>query len=267
MRFSDYMAAFNRYDDAALIRDFWTEDCVMQSGPRLMRGHKEMLEFLNWAHDGILETMRPKVVMEQGDLIFAEIDMDFTATRDLPDYTFGPLKQGQSHTVKFFVQYRTEGGKVAYLKAMTWPPNEGVSKPEARLGGSHEQRQAFNTYSRAFSNAEFDVFPQFYTDDVVCELGSLKLEGRDGIVNFYKGMFQKVRESLELHRLVADDGGLCADITSTFTAIEDASDFAPMPLKKGEVLKIPVFVVYTLRAGKISRIQVARGAGAPPRNT
>jgi ketosteroid isomerase-like protein len=265
MRFSDYMAAFNRYDDAALIRDFWTEDCVMQSGPRLMRGHKEMLEFLNWAHDGILETMRPKVVMEQGDLIFAEIDMDFTATRDLPDYTFGPLKTGESHTVKFFVQYTCRDGKVAHLKAMTWPPNLGVSRREARLGGTFEQRQAFNDYTRAFSSADFETFQQYYTEDVVCELGTLKLEGRQAIVDFYRGMFQKVRENLTLHRLVADETGLCADITSTFTAIEDASDFAPMPLAKGQVLTIPVFVIYTLRDGKISRIQVARGSGAPPR--
>jgi ketosteroid isomerase-like protein len=265
MRFSDYMAAFNRYDDAALLRDFWTEDCVMQSGGRLMRGHQEMIEFLNWAHDGILETMRPKVVMQEGDLIFAEIDMDFTATRDMPDYVFGPLKAGESHTVKFFVQYRTRDGKVAHLKAMTWPPNQGVSKPEARLGGTYEQRQAFNDYTRAFSNADFETFQAYYTDDVVCELGPLTLDGRQAIVDFYRGMFAKVRESLQLHRLVADENGLCADITSTFTAIEDASNFAPMPLAKGQALTIPVFVVYTLRDGKICRIQVARGAGAPPR--
>jgi ketosteroid isomerase-like protein len=137
----------------------------------------------------------------------------------------------------------------------------------SRLGGTPEQRQAFGAYTQAFSDAEFEVFSRFYTDDAVCELGSLVLNGRDEIVGFYKGMFAKVRESLELHRLVADEGGLCADITSTFTAVEDASDFAPMPLKKGEVLSFPVFVIYTLREGKICRIQVARGAGAPPRRS
>ena len=62
MRFADYITAFNRYDDEALIRDFWTEDCVMQSGPKVYQGHKGMLVFLAWAHDGILETMRPQAV-------------------------------------------------------------------------------------------------------------------------------------------------------------------------------------------------------------
>ena len=263
MRFSDYMTAFNRYDDAALIRDFWTEDCVMQSGPKIYRGHEGMLEFLAWAHDGILETMRPQTVVEQGDRIFVEIDMDFTATRDRPDFLFAPLKTGETVTVKFFAHYRTRDGKVAYLQTATWPPGVGVS-PHNRglLGGSPVQRQSFMAYARAFSNAEFDTFSQYYTEDVTCDLGSLTLTGRQGIVDFYGDMFTRIRESLTLHSLTADDNGLCADITSTFTAIEDASDFAPLPLKKGEVLNVPVFVVYTLREGRICRIRVAR-SGQP----
>jgi hypothetical protein len=132
MRFADYMAAFNRYDDAALIRDFWTEDCVMQSGPNVYRGHDGMLKFLAWAHDGVLETMRPQTVVEDGRRIFVEIDMDFTATRDRPDFTFGALKTGETVTVKFFAFYTTRDGKVAYLKTATWPPGVGVTPPGTR---------------------------------------------------------------------------------------------------------------------------------------
>jgi ketosteroid isomerase-like protein len=264
MRFTDYIAAFNRYDDAALIRDFWTEDCVMQSGPKVYRGHQGMLEFLAWAHDGILETMRPQAVIEQGDRIFAEIDMDFTATRERPDFLFGPLQTGQSLTVKFFAHYKTRGGKVERLHTATWPAGVGVTHPPGGLlGGSPVQRQAFAAYTRAFSNAEFEVFSSFYTDDVVLELRpTLKFEGRQAIVDFYRGMFGRIRESLTLHKLVADEGGLAADITSTFTCIEDASDFAPMPLKLGQVMTVPVFVYYSLREGRICRIKVAR-SGEP----
>ncbi len=264
MRFADYMAAFNRYDDAGLIRDFWTEDCVMQSGPNVFRGHEGMMAFLERVHDGILETMRPQAIIEQGDRIFVEIDMDFTATREMPDFQFGALKAGETLTVKFFAHYQTRDGKVARLHTATWPPGVGVSPPPGGLlGGSPVQRQAFNAYTSAFSSADLGTASRYYTEDVVCELGSLTLNGRDAIVNFYKDMFQKVRESLQLHRLVADENGLCADITSTFTAVEDASDFAPMPLQKGQVLVVPVFVLYTLREGRICRIQVARSGPRP----
>ena len=75
---------------------------------------------------------------------------------------------------------------------MTWPVNDRVSKPEPRLGPSLEQRQAFYDYIRAFSNAEFDVFPQYYTEDVTCQLGARTLVGRQGIIDFYSVMFQRV---------------------------------------------------------------------------
>jgi ketosteroid isomerase-like protein len=260
MRFIDYMDAFNRYDDAGLLRDFWTEDCVMQSGPRLMVGHKGMQEFLDWAHDGILETMRPKVVIEDGDHIFAEIDMDFTATRDRPDFQFAALKTGEFTTVKFFVQYTLRDGKVAYLKSMTWPPETGVSKPEFRLGATLEQRQAFFAYTRAFSNADFEVFPRYYTDDVFLDLGSVPpIHGRDGIVGFYQPMFEKVREHLTVHEVKTAEGSIFLDATSRFTAIQDAPDFVVGPLETGDDIEVRVLVNYELRDGLISSIRVKRG--------
>jgi len=260
MDYTEYVAAFNSGDDAALVKRFFTEDTVFQSGTRVLRGADELLKFLNWAHDGIREIIRAQAVVRDANHIFAEIDMDFHATRDKPDFVFGALKQGEFTTVKFLVVYYLRDGKVAHLKAGTWPPNSGVSKPVARLGGTLEQRQAFLEYTRAFSNAEFDKFSQYYTDDVRCELGAtgIVLEGRDGIVNFYGAMFKKVRESLTLHHLVADDTGRAADVTSQFTAIEDAPDFVVAPLKKGQFVRVRVFVHYTLRDGKIAHIRVAR---------
>ena len=258
MDYTEYVAAFNSGDDAALVKRFFTADTVFQSGARVMQGADELLKFLNSAHDGIREIIRAQLVLRDENHIFAEIDMDFHATRDKPDFVFGPLTKGEYTTVKFLVVYYLRDGKVAHLKAGTWPPNVGVSKPQARLGGSLEQRQAFLEYTRAFSNAEFDRFSQYYTDDVRCELGALVLEGRSGIVNFYRAMFQKVRENLTLHHLVADDTGLAADITTQFTAIEDAPDFVVAPLKKGEFVRGRVFVYYTLRDGKIAHIRVAR---------
>jgi ketosteroid isomerase-like protein len=228
-----------------------------------MRGRKELLDFLVWAHDGIREIIRAKTVLTGENRIFAEVDMDFHATKDKPDFVFGALKKGEFLTVKFLVLYLIRDGKVAHLKAATWPPNEGVSKPEPKLGSGLEARQAFNDYMAAFSNAQFDRFSQYYTDDVVCELGGRKLVGRDGIVNFYKEMFPKVREQLTPHQIIMDDRGIFLDATARFTGLVDARDFAPMPLAEGQSTEVRVFVLYTLRDGKISSIRVARTAEAP----
>lgn len=265
MDYASYIQAFNQGDDAALVKNFFTADVIFQSGNRVLRGADELLKFLHWAHDGIREIIRAQVVLRDAAHIFAEIDMDFHATVDKPDFTFGPLQQGEFTTVKFMVVYYLRDGKIAHLKAATWPPNVGVSKPEVRLGGSAEQRRAFMEYTQAFSNAEFDKFSQYYTDDVRCELGAIVLERREGIVNFYREMFKTVREKLTLHQLVADDHGLVADITTQFFAIEDAPEFVIAPLQKGEFILGRVFVYYTLRNGKIAHIRVARvGQMSPP---
>ena len=259
MDYKRYIQAFNSGEDAQLVEEWFTEDCIFQSGPRLLRGRDELLGFLRWAHDGIREIIRAQTVLKDDSHLFAEIDMDFHATRDRPDFVFGALAKGEFLTVKFFVLYRLREGKVAHLKASTWPPNVGVTKPAPRLGGSLEQRQAFMDYTRAFSNAEFERFSQYYTDDVTCTLtAGIVLRGKSGIVDFYREMFKRVRESLTLHQLIADDSGIAADITSRFTAIEDAPDFVVAPLKRGEFVKVPVFVHYELRDGRISQIRVAR---------
>ena len=267
MEYSQYIRAFNSGNDAALVERYFTQDVIFQSGPRVMQGASQLLEFLAWAHDGIREIIRAQVVLRDADHIFAEIDMDFHATKDKPDHPFGALKKGEFTTVKFFVVYYLRDGKIAQLRAATWPPNVGVTKPSPRLGGSLEQRQAFMEYARAFSNAEFERFSAYYTDDVVCELGALTLNRREGIVNFYGEMFKTVRENLTLHQLIADDNGIAADITTQFTAIEDAPNFVVAPLKKGEFIRGRVFVNYELRDGRISHIRVARAGpmSAPQR--
>jgi ketosteroid isomerase-like protein len=255
-----YIQAFNTGDDAKLVNEFFTDDVIFQSGPRLLRGKEELLKFLVWAHEGIREIIRAQTVLRDEHRIFAEIDMDFHATVDKPDFLFGALRKGEFTTVKFFVLYLLRGGKVCYLKAATWPPNVGVTKPSARLGGSLEQRQAFSEYTRAFSNAEFDRFSAYYTDDVVCELAAQTLNGRDGIVDFYRRMFKTVRETLTVNQVIADDHGIAADITTQFTAIEDAPDFVVAPLKKGQFIRGRVFVHYRLQDGRIARIKVARAS-------
>src|SRR5579862_7966435 len=158
MDYRQYIQAFNSGDDARLVREYFTDDLIFQSGSRVLRGREELLKFLNWAHDGVREIIRAQVVMQDESHIFAEIDMDFQATRDRPDFVFGALKSGEYLTVKFLVLYYLRDGKIAQLKAATWPPNVGVTKHTPRLGGTQEQRQAYHEYTRAFSNGEFERF-------------------------------------------------------------------------------------------------------------
>lgn len=259
-----YIRDFNSGDDRGLIEKYFSRDTQMISGSGVRKGHKGMNEFLAAAHDGVREIIRPQVVMWDKDHIFAEIDMDFVASKARPDFTFGPLVPGDILTVKFFAHYTVVDGKITTLKTMTWKPETGVTKAP-RLGSHPGQRAAFIAYTRAFSSGLPEKYSAFYTDDVTLSLSSVgELKGKKAIVDFYTRMFKTVREDLVINQIVQDDNGIVGDFVSVFTAVEDAPEFVVAPLKKGESIRVPVFVYYTLRDGLISKIRVAR-SGAPTR--
>jgi hypothetical protein len=259
MDFREYERLFNTGADEALVDLYYHEDCEFVATTRHLKGRQALKDFLAWAHRGVREVMRPQLVIEGKDHLFVEIDMDFHATQERPDFPFGHLHPGDTVTVKFFVTYYLRDGKIARLNSATWPPEYQVSKLP-KLGGHPSQLAAFRAYTSAFSNADFDRFRKFYTDDVVLELGSVpRIDGAQGIVDFYTVMFAKVREKLIVHKVLADDSGISLDSTTCFTATDDVPDFPVMPLKKGEEVRGRVFVHYTLRDGLINHIKVARG--------
>ncbi len=81
MNYEEYEEIFNSGDDAALIARFFHDDIVFSGGTRDHKGKGGLKGFLDWAHDGVREVMRPQTVLNSGDLIFAEVDMDFHATK------------------------------------------------------------------------------------------------------------------------------------------------------------------------------------------
>jgi ketosteroid isomerase-like protein len=266
--YAAYEALFNTGDDDALVARFFADECAMISANGTRRGKAELLAFLGWAHDGVREVMRPQTVLSRDDVLFAEVDMDFHASKPRDDFPFGTLRPGDLITVKFFVTYRLNpDGRIAELKSMTWPPEHGVTKLP-RLGSHPSQVAAYQAYAAAFSAAEFDTFPTFYTDDVVLHLSATAgdIVGRHGIVDFYRPMFERVRETVTVETLAASDDLIAVDAVSRFTAIADAPDFIVAPLAKGEWIEVPVHVDYSLRDGLICDVLVRRN-GEPRRSS
>ena len=259
MNFADYEALFNTGDDAALVDRYFADDIVFTGGARLHRGRDELRAFLAWAHDGVREVMRPQRVLAQGDTIFADIDMDFHATKERADFPFGHLHPGDLVTVKFFVTYRLRDGRVVELKSMTWPPGWGVTQLP-RLGMHPSQQAAYVAYTSAFSNADFERFPKFYREDVQLTLGAVPpIHGRQGIIDFYRPMFARVREKLTINGVRYTDSTIDLDAITRFTAVADAPDFVVGPLRKGDYIEGRVLVHYELRDGLIASIHSRRG--------
>lgn len=135
--FYKYAETFNSGDDKAMLDRFWVDDLVVWSGRGdkvavLASGKEDFLKFLNFAHDGVREIMRVQVLIQNENNIFAEIDMDFHASKDRPDYPFGQLKPGDFITVKMFCLYFLRGDRIAKLKMASWAPDLEVTDPPTR---------------------------------------------------------------------------------------------------------------------------------------
>jgi hypothetical protein len=258
-----YIADFLTGDDDGLIERWFAPDCAMESGSGSFEGHDGMRRFLAWAHDGVRECPRIVSYVHQGNDLFAEIDMDFHATKERADFPFQHLFPGDSITVKFLAHYvLTDAGKVWRLRTMTWPAEKGVSKLPP-LGPHPSQLAAYGAYTAAFSAGDAERFTRFYTDDVELLLGSVPpMQGPQAIADFYREMFTRVRESLTVHGITVTEDEIVSDTTSRFTAIADAPDFVVGPLGKGDYIEVRVLVTYALRDGLIERISVKR-AGEP----
>ena len=258
-----YIADFLTGDDEGLVERWFAEDCAMESGSGTFEGRDGMRRFLAWAHDGVRECPRIVAWVQQGRDLFAEIDMDFHATKERADFPFQHLYPGDSITVKFLAHYvLDEAGQIRRLKTMVWPPGKGVSKLPP-LGPHPSQLAAYGAYTAAFSNGDPARYTRFYTDDVELLLGSVPpMRGKQAIADFYTAMFKRVRESLTVHSITASEREIVSDTTSRFTAIADAPDFVVGALGKGDYIEVRVIVTYSLRDGLIERIAVKR-AGEP----
>jgi len=107
MNYSDYIDQYNTGDYAAVVRKFYTDDIVFESGAmkQVYRGQDEVIEVLTGILSGIREVFRPQVVLQDKNYIFAEADVDLYALRDLPEFPFGALRTDERLTLKVFAIY------------------------------------------------------------------------------------------------------------------------------------------------------------------
>jgi hypothetical protein len=119
-------------------------------------------------------------------------------------------------------------------------------------------KQLFRDYIDCFNRNDFAGFSRYYSDDVVLELPKQELRGRQAIVDFYRVVKARIRETLQINAIIADEEGLAAEVDTEFFALEDWPDFMVAPLKKGASIRIVSFVHYEIRDGRFAHIKSAR---------
>ena len=104
-RFRAYIAAFNAHDYARLV-DFYDPDVqlVIGNGTEL-RGRQAIVDFYSAVNDATTRQIEILQAWSDGETLAAEIQSEFLALRDAPEFSSGPMARGDRLYLNSFALY------------------------------------------------------------------------------------------------------------------------------------------------------------------
>jgi len=116
-RLHAYMDAFNRSDYARL-RHYYSDDVVLVIGNGTeLRGAQAIIDFYSDVKASTQRTIKILRAFPGEDGIAAELESEFLAIEDAPDFTSGPMRKGDRLYINSFVIYETKAGKYSRIRA------------------------------------------------------------------------------------------------------------------------------------------------------
>ena len=116
-RFAEYIDAFNR-DDYAAFGQFYDDDVVLViAGKTELRGRTAIFDFYRVVKSQTRRTIQVNKVITAPTRLAAELQSEFLALEDLPDFTAGPMKKGGRIFINTFVLYELREGKFIRIRS------------------------------------------------------------------------------------------------------------------------------------------------------
>ena len=123
--FAAYVQAFNTQDPEIFARKYFTPDVTFERRDhRITRGMEQYIKEYYASHDGLTEVLNPQRVLIDGNNIAMEVNVDFAATKDQPNFIIQPMRAGDKLMVKLFVFYTIRAGRIAHVKSARWNPGQ-----------------------------------------------------------------------------------------------------------------------------------------------
>jgi hypothetical protein len=116
-RFSAYIEAFNR-DDVAAYGDYYNEEVVLViAGKTWLHGRQAIFDFYGAVKSQTRRTLQIKRFVATPGQLAVELESEFLALQDLPDFTAGPMKKGGRIFVNTFILYELDGGRFSRIRS------------------------------------------------------------------------------------------------------------------------------------------------------
>lgn len=116
-RLAEYVAAFNRGDFAAF-GDFYDANVTLDiAGKRVLRGRDAIFDFYRGVRAQTQRTIEVVNAIADGNRLAAELQSEFLALEDLPDFTAGAMKKGDRIYINTVALYELREGRFARIRS------------------------------------------------------------------------------------------------------------------------------------------------------
>jgi hypothetical protein len=116
-RFAACINAFNN-DDYSAFGDYYNDDVVVViDGKKELRGRQAIFDFYKVNRAQAKQTIQINRVITSGNLLAAELQSEFVATEDVPDFIAGPIKKGGRIFIINFLFYDLRDGKFSRIRS------------------------------------------------------------------------------------------------------------------------------------------------------
>ena len=116
-RFQAYIDAFNRDDYSGLATTTPRMWCWVIAGQRELHGRQAIFDFYKVVKSQTHRTIQVNKFIGTENRIAVELQSEFLALEDLPDFSVGPMKKGGRIFINTFVIYDLAGGKFARIRS------------------------------------------------------------------------------------------------------------------------------------------------------
>lgn len=114
------MHAFNTSDYAQLSQ-YYADDVLLVIGNGTeLRGASAIVEFYRQVKANTQRTIKILRTFPGRDGIAAELESEFLALEDVPDFTSGPMRKGDRLYINSFVIYETRGERYSQIRSAVY---------------------------------------------------------------------------------------------------------------------------------------------------
>ena len=118
MNKDDFIRYYEEYNNhgADGVSNFYSSDVIFEFQNVKLSGREEVLGYFKQLHVAFKEIMKPQNILIVGDKAAVELENEFEAKTEIPDFLGKSLKVGESTVARFGAFYDIRDGKVAHVR-------------------------------------------------------------------------------------------------------------------------------------------------------